>query len=392
MGELSCKAERLEKASGNRLIVIGGSGMAFALDSALLEEAFPGYTAVNMGMYADLGTSFLLDLTQDELREGDMVIIAPEQDPQTLSLYFGGRSALQGMDGAWHLLLKVRRRDLGTLIGALPSFSLEKWRYALSDRKPLGEGIYRRSSFNEYGDIDSPLADANQMPGYYDASRPVSFDPALFDADFAERLKEYSAAAGRKGASLFWYFCPVNRLSVTDASFTPEDYYEFLYGILDFPILGDPDNALMDEAWFYDTNFHLNQSGRTLYTRQLIRDLKAQLGITTATDIPVPRMPLLPARGGRVLSADRWSGSRDVVEITVPADTVEIEDFAFEGCTKLKKIILESREPSRILIGDHLLDGCNAFLYVPEGTLSAYRTNYRFSRYADRIREYQEDG
>ncbi len=51
MGELPYKLSRLENAPGKRIIVIGGSGMAFAVDSALLEQEFPGYTAVNMGMW-----------------------------------------------------------------------------------------------------------------------------------------------------------------------------------------------------------------------------------------------------------------------------------------------------------------------------------------------------
>lgn len=387
MGELSFKVKRLEEVSGPRLIVIGGSGMAFALDSALLEQAFPPYAPVNMGMYADLGTSFLLDLTEDELREGDLVIIAPEEDPQTLSMYFGARSALQGMDGAWSLLRKVPRRNLGSLTGALPAFSLEKWRLFLSGEVPQGEGIYKRSSFNGYGDIDSDLADCNRMPGFYDTSRPVSFDPALMEEDFEGRLNRYAASARKKKALVFWYFCPVDRLAVTDASFTPDDLYDSLYEKLDFPILGDPGNALIDEAFFYDTNFHLNRAGRTLYTRQLIRDLKAQLGITAATDIPLPQAPPLPENGGSILTAAKWAGDRTIEEITLSSDTVRIDDYAFDGCTNLKKILLMGREPSRILIGDHLLDGTAALLYVPEGTLTAYRTDYRFSRYAGRIRE-----
>lgn len=391
MGELSFKIKRLREAPCPRIIVIGGSGMAFALDSALLEESFPGYAPVNMGMYADLGTAFLLDLTEDELGKGDLVIIAPEEDPQTLSLYFGARSALQGMDGAWSLLTRVPRRDLGTLMGALPAFSLEKWRYVLSGEVPRGEGIYKRNSFNEYGDIDSDLADQNRMPGYYDSSRPVSFDPDMLEEDFTDRLNRYADTAGKKGARVFWYFCPVDRLAPGDPSFTPEDLYEALYERLDFPILGDPENALLDEAWFYDTNFHLNRRGRTLYTRQFVRDLKAQLGITTATNIPLPQAPPLPVSGGFVLTADQYAGRKDLEEITLPRDTVYIEDYAFQGCTGLKRIILPVREPSRVLIGDHLLEGTGALIYVPEGTLSAYRTDYRFSRYADRIREQQAD-
>ena len=386
MGELPYKFSRLENAPGKRIIVIGGSGMAFAVDSSLLEAEFPGYSAVNMGMYADLGTKFLLDLTENELREGDIVIIAPEQHTQTLSCWFGARSALQGTDGNISMLRYVSREDLGALIGALPGFTLEKLRFMSTNDHPEGDGIYKRSSFNEYGDIASPLASANIMPGYYDPSVTVSYDPAILEDAFAERLRSYAAHAHKKGAEVYWYFCPANRLAV-DASASPEDFYDFLYETLDFPILGDPANAVMDEAWFFDTDFHLNSAGRTVFTVQLIRDLKAYLGISSPTDIALPAAPALPVSGGRVLTADVWAGNTSVTEITVDADVVRIEDRAFDGCTRLRAVRLLSEDPSRLLVGDHLLDGCGADLVVPAGTLSAYRTDYRFSRYADRIRE-----
>ena len=388
MGELPYKYSRLKNVPGKRIIVIGGSGMAFAVDSALLEQEFPGYTAVNMGMYADLGVRFLLDLTENELREGDIVILSPEQHPQTLSGYFGAKSALMGTDGHVSLLRYVSREDLGALIGALPGFTLEKLRFMSTGDHPEGEGIYKRSSFNEYGDIESPLASANIMPGYYDPSVTVSYDSSVLEDAFAERLRSYAAHAHKKGAEVYWYFCPANRLAV-DASASPEDFYDFLYETLDFPILGDPANAVMDEAWFFDTDFHLNQSGRTVFTVQLIRDLKAQLGISAPTDIALPQAPALPLTEGKVLTAGTWAGNTSVTEITVPADVVRIEDYAFEGCTGLRTIRLLSAEPSRVLVGDHLLDGCGAVLLVPEGSLTAYRTDYRFSRYADRITEHR---
>ena len=53
--------------------------MVFGIESPLLEEAFPGYQAVNLGMYADLGTKITLDILADSLQEGDIVILAPEQ-------------------------------------------------------------------------------------------------------------------------------------------------------------------------------------------------------------------------------------------------------------------------------------------------------------------------
>lgn len=44
----------------------------------------------------------------------------------------------------------------------------------------------------------------------------------------------------------------------------------------------------MEAGWFYDTNFHLNQAGRTFFTRQLIHDLKAEFSDTSLIEIDVP--------------------------------------------------------------------------------------------------------
>ena len=60
------------------------------------------------------------------------------------------------------------------------------------------------------------------------------------------------------------------------------------------------------------------------------------------------------------------------------------------GCTNLQAIYLSSEDPSSTLVGRHLLDGTDAVLYVPAGALSAYRTDYSFSQYAERIYPYTE--
>ena len=49
MGELKYKCNRLNKTDGNRIIFVGGSGAAFGIDCALVENAFPTRKAVNFG-------------------------------------------------------------------------------------------------------------------------------------------------------------------------------------------------------------------------------------------------------------------------------------------------------------------------------------------------------
>lgn len=387
LGAFQEKCRLLENTPGKRIIVAGGSGAAFAIDSALLERNFPGYSAVNLGMYGDLGIKVPLDIARSCLHEGDIVIIAPEQHAQTLSLRVGGRSALQCLDGAWSLLLRMDSADYGALMAYLPEFSLEKWRYALSGGRSEGEGVYKRDSFNHYGDIETDIAAANTMPNLYDPTVEISYDPAQIEQSFVDYLNRFASSAKRSGAEVCYYFCPADRLAVT-GEYAPDDFYNALSEALTFPILGDPNHSVMDAGWFFDTNFHLNQSGRTVYTRQLIRDLKAWKGIAARTDIALPplRSPA-PDWNGFTVTREMWAGNAEITEVELPENTIVIEDYAFDGCGALKYIHLRNPQPSSVIVGNHLLDGTAAALIVPRGTLSAYRTDYRFSRYADRIEE-----
>ena len=104
MGELKEKVRLLDETPSPRLILVGGSGAAFGVDSCLLEEALPDYHVVNFGMYAALGTSAMLDLSKSRVREGDLVILLPEESPQTFSDFFDPDILWQGLDGAFSLL------------------------------------------------------------------------------------------------------------------------------------------------------------------------------------------------------------------------------------------------------------------------------------------------
>ena len=96
LGALAPKYERLNAIEEPKVILVGGSSTAFGLDSALLEESV-GMPVVNFGLYATLGTKLMLDLSRDGIGEGDIVVLAPEIDAQTLSLYFNAESTWQAV-------------------------------------------------------------------------------------------------------------------------------------------------------------------------------------------------------------------------------------------------------------------------------------------------------
>ena len=60
-------------------------------------------------------------------------------------------------------------------------------------------------------------------------------------------------------------------------------------------------------------------------------------------------------------------------------------DGAFEGCEVLSRIVMEQKTPSLCRVGQDLLLGTRAVVYVPEESLSAYRSDYFWSIYAQDI-------
>jgi len=92
---------------------------------------------------------------------------------------------------------------------------------------------------------------------------------------------------------VLWYApCPMNAAAVEGAE-DMDGFYAALQEALDLPLAGDPRDFILEPGWFYDTNFHPNTAGKTVYTRALIRAVKAMLGDSSPTDIPLPEMPPL---------------------------------------------------------------------------------------------------
>ena len=388
MGELKYKYNRLKNTDGKRIIIVGGSGMAFDVDSSLIKENLPEYEVVNLGMYAALGTASVLDMTISKVHEGDLVILAPEQSKQTLSGYLGTDYAWQALDGAYYLLPYFfnSEKNISLMLSAFPRFATEKLRFFITNSAPNPDSVYRKSAFNEYGDIED-LLPQNVMIDGYDKNMEISYDNNMISAGFVDYLNDCNNRISKKGGTLLFAYCPANSKAVAKLT-DIDDYADFLSENLSFDIIGDPHNSIMDMEWFYDTNYHLNSSGKTLYTRQLIRDLKAYLSDSSITAIDIPQKPALlyqDASQKKVLSADTYADNASITSVTIDEDITLIEDYAFNGCTSLKEIQIKNAVPSSIQIGQHLLDGTDANIYVPESALSAYKTDYRFSQYSNRI-------
>ena len=390
MGELKSKYERLKETSGKRIVLVGGSGVAFDCDSALMDDFFPSYEIVNFGMYAGLGTKAVMDLSENYIHEGDIVILSPEQSEQTFSDYFNGEYMWQAADGAFGMLRDLKSENFEAMLGNFPRFALEKLNYVMKGQKPQTYSIYQKKSFNTYGDIELDTCRENILPNGYDVNQKVRFTEDVVQPEFMDYMNDWAKRLEKKGAVVWYRYCPVNKLSVEDMDDLAA-YDIFLRQKLDFPVIGNPENSLMEAEWFFDTNFHLNQPGKEVNTVQLIRDMKAMLGDDRAVTVELPEKPhrtwgevSAETRIWTAKDSETYQGEETIV---IPENVTQIEDYAFSNCAGLKQIVLEQKNPSKCIVGQHLLDGTGAEILVPQMSVDSYKRNYFWSVYAGRIGE-----
>ena len=388
MGELKSKYERLKETSGKRIVLVGGSGVAFDCDSALMDDFFPSYEIVNFGMYAGLGTKAVMDLSENYIHEGDIVILSPEQSRQTLSDYFNGEYMWQAADGAFGMLRDLKSENFEAMLGNFPRFALEKLNYVMKGQKPQTDSIYQKKSFNTYGDIELDTCRENILPNGYDVNQKVRFTEDVVQPEFMDYMNDWAKRLEKKGAVVWYRYCPVNKLSVEDMDDLAA-YDVFLRQKLDFPVIGNPENSLMEAEWFFDTNFHLNQPGKEVNTVQLIRDMKAILGDDRAVTVELPEKPhrtwgdvSAETRIWTAKDSETYQGEETIV---IPENVTQIEDYAFSNCAGLKQIVFEQKDPSKCIVGQHLLDGTGAEILVPQMSVDSYKRNYFWSVYAGRI-------
>ena len=289
------KVDRLAEIDEPKIVVVGGSSVAFGLNSEMIER-YTGMPVVNFGVYAALGTKLMLDLSRDFIKEGDVIVLAPELDAQTLSMYFNAGTTLEATDGRFDILSRVPGEHLFSLLGATWSFAADKISYMQSGTYPSTTGAYDPDNFNEYGDIVYERVE-NVMSLYYDPNTTVDLSPEILDPEFKDYLNKYIKYCEKKGATVYFSWCPVNEMSIAEDTKSDEriaEFESFMQDNINCTFISDINDYILDAGYFYDTNFHLNDAGVIARSVNLTRDLLLEIGIPVAVTEKIPEPPALP--------------------------------------------------------------------------------------------------
>lgn len=424
--ELGDMYDRLYETEGRKLVIVGGSNVAFGINGALLEKTLAdmgySYTVCPFGLYAAVGTSAMLDLSLDALGEGDVVVLAVEPGSQTMSTYFGATAFWKCAEEKPELLLKMPGNKLSALVGNYVPYLQERMSIYMEGHYPVVEGVYAESSFDDRCDMIFPR-EGNIMPVGYDTGMPIDLESLVIQSAFAEQVNDYCEAAREKGAAVVMSFSPMNRSAVRDLSEKAmKTFFQTCNQSFDCPVISDPNDYVLPSGWFYDTNFHMNDAGADLRTYLLAEDLLAYLGCARNLEYNMPVMPgsaveqptiqtdtgdfrfeavtdetgatvayrvfsiteqglgktalQVPAayQGLNVVGfADNALNHGTLEELRLP-DTIEsLPDGVFRNCPALTRLILEhGKNPCAVT--EHTFDGADQVrVHIPEAAYALYR-------------------
>jgi hypothetical protein len=269
------KHERLDSLIGTpKMIIVGGSGAAFSIDSTQLEEAF-GLPTVNMGITAALGMDFMLSEVRPYIEAGDVILIVLEYDhyheenPTRKEL-----ADLVLLDPA-RFLPMLTTYEQAVIVAQYYPRSLREWmsfywRNGGVDWCRDPEQTYCRTSFDERGDVIIHL----DRDGMIDRIEPPSPDnDAPATPNVLSKLEHFIGYAHDQGATVILMPPAVPHPAEEPDETFQHALFASLRSELDISIVGDPADFIYDYDQFFDGRYHLTGPARSIRTGRMVEML-----------------------------------------------------------------------------------------------------------------------
>ena len=268
------KTALLESTPAPRIILVGGSNVAFGFDSHALAEK-SGMAVINTGIQGNLGIRFMLNSIKPYLRPGDLVLVSPEYHilldsihsgeilDDLLILYPQGISSLSSLQERW-----LAARDfLAVHAGAIKE-SLEARLIPLDENPPEAERVYFRSAFDpETGDITTNF-DSNAAPFTATPAMDYQVPNPILDRNM-EFLNQYAKEVAAQQVRLVFVFPAVGTIEDPSARNILDQLESELHERLHLELLNTWRDSQFENQYLFDTLYHLNASGRAIHTQNI---------------------------------------------------------------------------------------------------------------------------
>ncbi|MBN2405878.1 MAG: hypothetical protein JXE06_09885 [Coriobacteriia bacterium] len=273
------KSRRLDEAPSPRVVFVGGSSLAFGLNSGVVAEELDGaYHPVNMGLHAGMGLEFELNMARCGIKQGDIVVLSPEYEQlwsdilsdttvvRILAYHPGAISQVPSWK-VGEVLFRAFKDGPSMLARDLAAMQYYGVRNTLVDwvRKALGRGSvskvgedvgYHRSTFNEYGDQTA----AWEVAGSYRPTAGERTARSLSDErmqNALDAIRLFIDSCHALGVQVVYAYPPVLDTEYEVDKPAIEETAQLLEFALGIAFLNRPSEEVYPASSFYDTAHHL---------------------------------------------------------------------------------------------------------------------------------------
>lgn len=270
------KVARADTLSSPRLIVLGGSNVAFNVDSRLLERE-TGRHVVNLGFQAGVGAAFAVAHLERLVKKGDVVVIQIEYEQ-----FFGdsnqGKPELLASAFCYGGFPRVHWEGLShvaTLLSGLPAVA---WyndkrlvRHVLFGKPydtpcDTSQFNYSATGFDEYGDEVSHLRFSNDFV-YHRVleTRPFNIRFARWLVQELTRLSDNVIIVNLPPATI---------VSAVQDKMSTIRLVEHSFSGTPFRYALRPMDMAVPDSMAFNTIYHLDAAGRRLNTERIVRAVR----------------------------------------------------------------------------------------------------------------------
>jgi hypothetical protein len=263
------KIERAAAIDSPKLIITGGSGAHYTVNSEVIAQAI-GRPVINLGIDGPVGLDVILPSVLPQVKPGDTVLLVPEylilNDPDGLGDRSGPFGIAIGRPGLGNIPLRQLAQDwlmtgTPTLRGVVKSST---------DLVKLGKFTgYYDDPLTEQGD---PTVDKYRVGKWWELPIEEPATPHVLK-QIEQFKREVEAQGGTLVLSLPWVYAEKTDETVGNIQKTAEQLKAIA------PLIYDPENLnnQSDVKLFGDTHYHLTAEGRVLRSQQIARELKPLL-------------------------------------------------------------------------------------------------------------------
>ncbi len=276
IGALADKHAHLAASKQPRLLLIGGSNVAFGFQSELLAATLP-YTPTNLALHASLGLDFMLADAFPDVQRDDLILLSLEY--RLLQNQAPSRELWEALlirPGAAKRMKWSRLADAG--FGFIAHLCDRGLKIITRKNGAVRSGIYTRESFNKFGDVAAHRSSPPIRP-FTDGEFKDIKDLGCAANDLVPELSSFVNACEARGARVVIFFPPLAEELFRDHRFELEPYVTRQKSRFGARVLGRLEDIPYPEDKFYDTCYHLTGDGSARHTLQIIERLQSALPI-----------------------------------------------------------------------------------------------------------------